>query len=434
MKFWIIGIVTLTVAAMSAWAQADEYYVSAAKGKGKKGTKEEPVRDLGIIADALKAGDVIHIAAGTYYGKAEAGCTKIAVPVKIYGGYSDDFAKRDPWGEFKTILAGKCQSENFDSGPRIEVGSRKVRAAASEIVIDGIIVDNGERNGYTDDKMAKISRKYQPKTKVNAAPDSPGISVDAPEGCVVTIENCIAMNCAPHHKTGAIKVFGGKSTKVTVRNNLAINNTGSGICCLSYYHPKDGKDLPEFAVESNTILFTWKYDMMSTDCGSALKVESDVVVKASGNVFGLSDAFGVDNALKSKVSMKGNLFATNLIAPYLEFSTKFKLERIEEEASCVPEFADNVKDAIQVPVSAEWSKSYAARTLIDRNAAEASVEAKDNWQNDLRRMLGLPLDGGKLDVNTDVWLHRMKLDDALKAGEKRYTDKYGCQKPAAKTE
>lgn len=432
MKFRTFVAALLAVAATASLAQAEEYYVSAAKGKGKKGTKEEPVRDLGIIADMLKPGDTIHIAAGTYYGKAEAGCTRIGVPVKIYGGYNDDFSKRDPWGEFKTILGGKAQAENFDSGPRLEVGSRKYREPKSEIVIDGIIVDNGERNGYTDDKAVKILRKYQPKTKTNAASDSPGISIDAPEGSTVTVENCVVMNCAPHHKMGALKVFGGKSTKIAIRNNLAINNTGSGICCLSYYHPKDGKDLPEFAVENNTVLFTWKYDMMSTDCGSALKVESDVVVKAAGNVFGLSDAFGIDNALKSKVSMKGNLFATNLIAPYLEFSTKFKLERIEEEASCVPEFADNVKEAIQVPVSEEWSKSYAARTLIDRNAAEASVEAKDTWQNDLRRTLGLPLDGGKLDVNTDVWLHRMKTDDGLKAGEKRFLDKYGCAKPAAK--
>ncbi|MBI2932576.1 MAG: hypothetical protein HYY16_13075 [Planctomycetes bacterium] len=418
----------------SASAFADDYYVSAARGKGKKGTKEEPARDLGIITDKLKPGDVVHIAAGTYYGISETGVDEIKVPVSIIGGYSDDFTKRDPWGEFKTVFAGKNKSDNFKSNARLLVGDRRAKVAGkSEILVDGIIFDNGERNGYVEDAGLKITRRFNPKTKTNIAPDSPGLSIDAPEGCEITVVNCVVMNCAPHHKTGALKVFGGKGTKAAIRNNLVANNTGSGICCLSWHHPKDGKDLPEFVLENNTVLFTWRFDPMSTDCGSALKIESDVRVTARANVFAFSDAYGVDNALKSKlVSLSENLFCASMIAPYLEFSTKMKLEGIEEEAKCVDEAKDNVKEQITVPVPEAWAVNYAARSVIDRQAAESAVEPLDNWQNELRRMLGLPLQGSDLKTDSDVWLHRLDLESGLKCGGTKVNGKYGCERPAAK--
>ena len=54
---------------LPAVAQGTTYYVSAAKGKGKKGTKDEPVRDLSVIAPNLKNGDTVLIAGGTYTGQ-----------------------------------------------------------------------------------------------------------------------------------------------------------------------------------------------------------------------------------------------------------------------------------------------------------------------------------------------------------------------------
>lgn len=427
-------LIALALVLAPSTAVAGDFYVSAARGKGKTASKEEPAKDLGIIADQLKAGDTVHVAAGTYYGRAESGAVKIEVPVKIIGGYSDDFSKRDPWGEFKTIFAGKNKSENFDSTARLYIDCRRFKPAGVkyEIVVDGIIFDNGERNGYVGDKEEKITRKFNATTKTNVAPDSPGLWLEVPEACEGLVVNCVFMNCAPHHKNGALKVFAGKRAKAVVRNNLAINNTGSGICCLSSFHGRDAEDLPAFTVESNTVLFTWRYDAMSTDCGSALKVESDLTLRAAGNVFAFSDAFGVDNALKSKIGLVDNLFCASLIAPYLEFGTKLKLEAVEDEAQCLTEAKGNVKAQVTVPVSEVWAKLYASRTIVDRAAAESAVEPLDNWQNDVRRMLGLNLQGGDLDIKVDVWLPRLSLDDALKAGSKKFNEKYGCEKPAVK--
>ncbi len=419
----------LTVLVAAASAFADEYYISSARGKGKVGSKEEPARDLGIISDKLKPGDVVHIAAGTYYGISESGVDEVNVPVKIIGGYSDDFSKRDPWGEHKTIFTGKNKSENFKPNARLYVGTRKLKLdAKSEILVDGIIFDNGERNGYVDEKSLKITRTFMAKTKTNIAADSPGLSIDPPAGCEVLVVNCVVMNTAPHHKQGALKIYGGRSCKITVRNNLVVNNSGAGIYLNSWH--QGNKDLPEFLVENNTVLFTWKYDAMSTDCGSALKTEASVIATVRDNVFGFSDAFGLDNMGRAKLTLlQDNLFCASLIAPYVEFNTKMKMERVEEESKFIDSAKGNLKGEITVPVPEEWAKNYASRVIIDRAVAEQAVEPVDNWQNQVRKMLGLPLEGTDIKETSAVWLHRLATDAGLKCGEKKYQDKYGCEKP-----
>ena len=55
-----IGFSTLVISLLSApAAQARDFYVSAKRGKGKKGTKDKPAKDIGNIVKKLKAGDVI---------------------------------------------------------------------------------------------------------------------------------------------------------------------------------------------------------------------------------------------------------------------------------------------------------------------------------------------------------------------------------------
>lgn len=92
----IATLVAIALMALPSSAQARDWYVSVARGKGKKGTKEKPAKDLGNIAKKLEPGDVVHVAEGTYLGRAKAGSTTLFVPVSIIGGYSDDFSKRDP--------------------------------------------------------------------------------------------------------------------------------------------------------------------------------------------------------------------------------------------------------------------------------------------------------------------------------------------------
>ncbi len=412
-------------------AQGTTYYVSATNGKGKKGTKEEPVRDLSVVIPNLKAGDTVMIAGGTYTGRGDCGSDKIAVTCSIIGGWNDEFTARDPWGTTRTVFTGDNKAKNWNFNARLWFDCRGQKEPGT-IVVDGIVVDNGPRNYYLKDEGLKIWRKFNPGTGQNASPESPGIFVDTPKNGKATITNCIVMNTAPTGGTGAIYAFGHQDATLTITNNLVINNTGNGINCCSCWHPKDGKGFPKFTVSNNTVLFSWKYDAYATHGGSSLKMDGDTIVTATGNVFAFNDYYDVDNVKQSKgMTLKDNLLGPALVGEYNEFNTVVAAAKLDEEAQLLtPESTGNIADKVEVTLDPKWSASYAARNVIDRNKAEADVKEKDGWQNDLRGMLGLNKQGTDVTADSDVWLHRMAIDDAVKAGTTRYQGKYGCQNPA----
>ncbi len=412
-------------------AQGTTWYVSAANGKGKQGTKEAPVRDLSVIAPGLSPGDTVLIAGGTYLGRADNGSDQISVTCKILGGWNNDFTARDPWGATRTIFSGDNKTRNWNFNARLWLNCRGQKTPG-DIVVDGILVDNGGRNYYSRDEGSKILRKANPSTGNNATPESPGIHIDTPRGGTATIKNCIVMNTAPTGGTGAIYAFGNENSTLTITNNLVINNTGTGIHCVSSWHPRDGKGLPKFTVAENSVLFSWKYDPIATHGGSSLKMDTDTLVTANNNVFAFNDYYDVDNVKKSKdLTLKNNLFGIALAGDYQEFSTVIDLKSIDEQAQLLSkDSGGNVREKVELQLDPTWAASYAQRTVIDRNQAEAEVGAKDSRANELRAMLGLNLQGNNIKADSDVWLHRLSLEDAVKAGSTKVSGKYGCQNPA----
>ena len=69
--------------AVTAEAIAADYYVSANRGKGRKGSKEKPCKDIGNVIKKLQPGDTIHVAEGVYPGKSDSGYHWIKVPVSV---------------------------------------------------------------------------------------------------------------------------------------------------------------------------------------------------------------------------------------------------------------------------------------------------------------------------------------------------------------
>ncbi|MBL4846408.1 MAG: hypothetical protein JKY65_12845 [Planctomycetes bacterium] len=427
-------------------AIAKDYYVSAKRGKGKRGTKKKPSKNLGNVLKKLQPGDTIHVAGGVYLGRGTVGAFKALVPVSIIGGYSDDFSTRDPWGAHKTIFSGVNTSKNFEGGIRIAINPTKWNRAEKmvfvrtkkkssyHVVIDGIIIDNSGRNRYKGKDKVKIGRMADPKRGEMPTPDRAGISVVAPIYGKATIRNCIVINVAGSPKTGAISMWGSQETSCLVENNLVVNNTGVGIFAYSGFHPSSSKGQPKHVIKNNTVLFTWKYDPPSSDSGHAFRMDSDTDIVATNNVFACSDMYGVMNGNKSKIkklTMARNLLAGNVHADYREFNLKMGVDAWEDDSDDLSDDSeDNVGGTIKIPVSDAYKKLYLGRAIIDRNAKEADIKAAKSGANDLRRMLGQPVKGeGKADFSSDVWLHPIKLDDAIKAGLKQYRGKYGCKKP-----
>lgn len=405
----------------SSLALAEEYFVSIGRGKGKDATKEKPAKDLGNIVAKLKDGDTINIAEGVYVGRDESGSDLVPVAVKIIGGWADDFSKRDPWGAHKTIFTG-VNTMGGSTQYRLTVSPKN----CAEILIDGIVFDNGPRNHYQGDQELIISRQASATKNRNPTPESGAIKLELPKQCAGTISNNVVMNTAP--TGGAISAWGHQAGTLTIKNNLVINNTGEGIFAYSKW--KSNKDQPQFIIENNTVLFSWKHDPIATYGGNGLKMDQELKLTASNNVFAFGDYGGVDNIkVAKKITLKDNLFTGNRLYDYREFNTSVKVSEFEDEADQLEASTGNLTAEIKVPVGDAFARLYAGRKEVSRAAVDAKAKASNNGANALRGMLGLPLQAGAVADDAEVWLPRLGMDDAIKAGTTKYEGKYGCQKP-----
>ncbi len=417
----LTSIAVSSVLLLSGAVLADEYFVSIGRGKGKDATKEKPAKDLGNIVAKLKDGDTINIAEGVYVGRDETGSDQVPVAVKIIGGWADDFSKRDPWGAHKTIFAG-VNTMGGSTQYRLIVTPNN----CAEILIDGIVFDNGPRNNYLGDTELIISRQATAGKNRNPSPESGAIKLELPKKCAGTISNNVVMNTAP--TGGAISAWGHQEGKLTIKNNLVINNTGEGIFAMTKWKSNTG--MAQFIIENNTVLFSWKHDPLATYGGNALKLDQEVQLVASNNVLAFSDYGGVDNIkVAKKITLKDNLFTANRLYDYREFNTTVKVSEFEDEADQLVASTGNVSAEIKVPVGEAFAKLYAGRKEISRAAVDAKAKAANNGANALRGMLGLPLQANAVGDDAEVWLPRLSIDDAIRAGTTKYEGKYGCQKP-----
>jgi hypothetical protein len=349
----------------------------------------------------------------------------LAAAVKILGGYSDDFSKRDPWGAHRTILTGlDVYGGSTDS--RLIVDCRK--RGPKPLVIDGLIIDNGPRNHFKTEKNLLILRKANGGKNKNASPERGAIRVKGGQ-CLVSITNNVLMNTAP--TAGVIQIWSSKNGKVSIRNNLIINNTGEGVYAMTSFHGRSAQGLPEYEIHNNTFLFHWKHDAIATYGGNAIKLDSSVKLKATNNVFGFGDYGGVDNIKKSKwVKLANNLFFGNKLYDYREYNTAMKVDDIEDESDILGEDSEgNLSKMVKVKVGKRFATIYASLIPVSRHAVDAAAKVKNTGANQLRGILGLPLQAGAVKMDANIWLPRLMIDEALAAGSAQFLGKYGCKKP-----
>lgn len=434
-----LQLMLFTLSLMSVFGSslmARDWYVSVAKGSGKAGTKENPAKDLGNIATLLVGGDVIHIAEGIYLGRGDSGSNVIIVPVKIYGGYDATFTSRDPWGAHKTILSGDNMTKNYEALPSIFIDLMKYEGPNSQIIVDGLIVDNAGRNRYLNEEKSKLIPMADPAAGKNPSPSEGGIVIrvsksekfDKGPRWNISVINNIVMNT--YGQMGGLSVSGYKGTTVLIDNNLVIQGTGSGIFCGSKYRGEEPN--PNFTVTNNTVLFTWDSGMSK---GSNISLDATAQVTLKNNVLAFADFYAIDNGFKSK----GILLVDNLItgarnADFLDFNTKIEVKNFADTAENLhADSKGNITDAIKIPVSQKFALLYGSRVIVDRAKAEANVSASNSNANALRGMLGLPLQAGDVKwPDIPVFLNAISIDDAVAAGSNKYKEKYGCSKPVIK--
>jgi len=408
-----------------------EWYVSKNKGSGQLGTKERPAKDLGNIIHHLKPNDIIYIAEGTYMSKGKRGSDEINVPVKIYGGYDTSFSKRDPWGAHKTIFTGVNEYMKLTT-PRLYIRTDQQReknnrlSQGSEVIVDGIIFDNGPRNRYHKDKNLAIRRQASPKSGQNPSPESGGVVIVGSKFMNITVQNCVVMNMAPTEGAISIRVF--KGGKGLIQNNFCINNTGYGIQARTGYVGSDKNMIPKIWIRHNTILFTWKHDAVASYGGSSLALDKDLVVVAENNVFGFAHMGGVYSK-GTDLTLNNNLFTGNSKYDYKEINAEMRVADILDESEKLnPNSQGNESLLIKIPVAERWAKIYANRIEISRAAVDASVSVSNSGANQLRSMLGLNLQGSSVKMDAEIFLPLISIEEALPAGSMPWNGK-GCSIP-----
>lgn len=408
-----------------------EWYVSKSRGSGQLGTKERPAKDLGNIIHHLKPNDVIYIAEGEYTSKGDRGSDEINVPVKIYAGYDENFTKRDPWGAHKTIFTGTNEYMKLTT-PRLYIRTDQQRESngqlsqGSEIIVDGIIFDNGPRNRYHADKNYAIRRKASPKENKNPAPESGGVVIVPSKYTNVTVQNCVIMNTAPTEGALSVRLFhGGKGL---IQNNLCINNTGYGIHIRTGYMGTDESLLPVFTVRNNTSLFNWKHDAIASYGGDALAVDQNLIATLENNVFGFGHMGGVYSK-GAKLTMNNNLFTGNSKYDFKEINTMMKVDEILDESVYLDQYSEgNESLLIKIPVGERWAEVYGNRVEISRADVDASVRASNSGANQLRSMLGLNLQGNSVAMDAEIFLPQLFLEEGLPVGMMPWNGK-GCSQP-----
>lgn len=429
-----VAVAVVVLAAVgSGLAQECTKYVSEAGG-GRDASLERPARDLGNIVSSLEPGDVVCIAGGTYTGRADSGADRIEVPVAIYGGFAPDFSMRDPWGAHRTVFTGVHNAQNFVTDTRLTIDTSgfatRLMAARGEptehtVIVDGIVFDNGDRNYYADDAGLRIIRLGTPGR--TPTPESGGLVIRTGVTSTIEVRHVLVVNTAPTQ--GAVALFPGAGAQVTVRNNVAVNNTGVGFHLGTAIAADDPADFPTYLFENNVSVFNEKHDPFGGIGGTGVMVESGTHVTLTGNIIAFNDLYGIDNAKRADdLVVTDNVIVGNALADYLEFATKIDLEDLEDWAEFVADGRGNVRLELDYALSEAWGVAYASRTVIDRNAASEDVEAVDAWYNDVRSFFGWNLVGTDLDVDSAVWLPRMSLDDAF-AVARRFEGRYGVEAP-----
>ncbi len=202
---------------------------------------------------------------------------------------------------------------------------------------------------------------------------------------------------------------------------------------MTLFHSQNPSEQCEYTITNNTILFTWRHDELAQSySGNGIKFDTKISkLYIANNVIGFGDEGGVDNIKKCKsLVLKDNLFTGNHNYDYREWNTQMKITDVEDDSDILTgESTGNITAKITVPVNKDWATIFAGRKYVSRADVDAKVSAANSSTNDLRSMLGLPLQGNDVAEQTSVWLHRMHLQDAIKAGLTKYNGKYGCEQP-----
>lgn len=336
----------------------------------------------------------IKVAGGTYEGKGRTGqwsFPDVQAPkatLRILGGYDETFAKRAPFSQPSLLLAAEGRS-----APLLTFEGKK--HALHELYLSGFVFDVAPGNKY-DAKTNSLLRGSSCTFEILRFGY---LSTDK----LVVADN-IFMNAAQRGAEPLIRAAS-PQTQIIVRNNFIMNNTLAWIVKSA-----NGRDKPaKYIVAGNSFIMNWPYNPdPSTAQPAALEIGNkytagEVIIEDNLFAHNVGGAImpGYDDAVGPKLTIQRNLFYGNgvlfgptstetgaVVGKFNKAATHslYSTEDLEDDFSWTVK--DNVSFDPKVPIA-----------LVDPGVVDShAVQAKKTVLNDVRRLFGANVDGGKVDI------------------------------------
>lgn len=407
-------------------------HVCKANGDNKAaGTKEAPKKNLDGVLKKAKGGEVILVCEGVYSGTFDIGFFESTKAVKLYGGYTADFAKRDPMAH-PTLL----QPDN-KSGAKSRKALLTFKSDTDGVVVDGFVFDMGQRNSYspTEGKPAGVDSGMLLLPPAKA----PGQNATVTETCLqfpsaakagnVIIRNNVFANCASMGIQAGIR---GGDWKIS--NNVFVANRMAAVEVYGTCRPKGvgpsaklNHSCGNVEFDHNTVLFTWSRLKDFLDMGYGFRVMTLLSYDIHDNIFGTNIQAGIDHSRFSAnpIKIDNNGFFVNKNAD-LEYSpeSNTKLTLGAEQFGDL-EFESVSGNTTKMPKGFPIDAAYLEGFLSARYSEEADYDP-ESPANVLRSVMGMNKQG-KLKTAVSMYGNRYPIQKAVKLFGG--IDGKGAQKP-----
>ena len=416
----LVSLVVLLVS-FQAYAQ-NTLHVSMNGNNRNDGSKANPLRNIARAVELAKAGDIILVAEGNYYGLLNKGEIIIEKPLTIKGGYANDFNSRDVLGKL-TMVQPAPESNGTVSG--MGTMQIKITTANTQMVLDGLIFDRGNTVSYNARGEGKpdgvASAMMNPigaaglggpdlTTQGVLTSQSPILRVEGRSN--ITVQNCAFINAPNFCIMGTIQ-----EGDITINNCIFINQRMAAIDISG------GSTTSKCTFTNNTVLFSWARLRDMGDMGYGFRYGTGMNSYVTRNIIGCSTFSGIDRtrvnsdrARESKriTTAEHNVFFLNkqgdLTIPGGGMYQRIPADQFED----VMELAEVAGNRILTDPSAFRGKINQAylNGFLSASYKETADLDRNSPANQFRSAMGLPVQGA-IQSSATMYANRYPWKEAL---------------------